>query len=429
MGSMDRDRIPSSTPEAAPDALRLSDNLATQPLASLVGDTGADTFRRFHAQVEYTALWCVRLLCPEERLEAVVPESFEDMMLVRALGRELHQVKTRDPHLADWTFAELVPVMARMYSRGRSLTDKPVSYRFVTNHPCNARTEHAWGATVSLRAFKRLLDVRAMGQAWTAKETEQYRTCCEVLIPRIREIVDSPTSAVEVEALLAATVIDSQSTLLHYPNQTDEHCPRNIVQLGTVLRQQFPGGGHAAIHELAKMSDRLLRLVDDRITRGTSLETRQIIAQDVHNCRSEANLTVQGHPEIEAAPGATRLEKKVRLGGFDDPRVEVIQMQQAQAEIVRRRLPVGLQGDAWDMLTVSLLDCQVSAWEAAQRDLPGTVQLGTTVLERIRTRLPEIAQACLPGRGDINDSVCFGVLWQETARCRAYWHGKPGATR
>lgn len=428
MGAMSSDHTQSSTPEVARNVLPSADSLRTQPLASVVDDTGADTIRRFHAQLEYTALWCARLLSPEERLEAVVPESFDDVMLVRASGYELHQLKTRDPHLADWTFAELVPVLASMYSRGRLLTDKPVSFRFVTNHPCNARTEREWGGTVSLRTFKRLLDVRAMGQAWTQRETEQYRACCKVLMPRIRDCFDSPPSVIAVEAMLAVTVIDSQSTLLHYPNQSDEHCPRNIVQLGTVLRQQFPGGGDAAIHALARMSDRLVTLVHQRIRQGTSVTTRQIVAQDVHDCRSQSIVTVQGHPEIEAAPGETRLEKKVRLGGFDDPRVEVIQMQQAQAEIARRRLPAELQGDAWEMFTVSLLDCQVSAWEAAQRDFPGTVQLGTTVLERIRTHLPVIAKACLPGRGDINDSVCLGVLWKETARCRAYWHGKPGGT-
>lgn len=423
---MSNDQPHSVSPVA--ESAQPTQSLHTLPVSAVVDDTGADTIRRFHAQLEYTALWCARILSPKERLDSVVPESFDDVMLVRESGYELHQLKTRDPHLADWTFAEVVPVLACMYKRGRLLTDKPVAYHFVTNHPCNARAERDWGAGVSLRTFKRLLDVRAMGQAWSAKEAEQYRACYNVLIPRIQAQFDNLSSAIEIEALLNVTVIDSQSTLLHYPNQVDEHCPRNIVQLGTVLRQQFPGGGDAAIHSLARMSERLVALVNQRIRQGTTVASRQIVAQDVHDCRSQAIVTVQGHPEIEAAPGATRLEKKARLGGFDDPRVEVIQMQQAQAEIARRRLPVELQGDAWDMLTVSLLDCQVSAWEAVQRELPGTVQLGTTVLDRIRNRLPKIAQECLPGRSEINEAVCLGVLWKETARCRAYWHGKPGGT-
>ena len=57
--------------------------IVNRVIAELDDDSGAGAFRRFFAQVEYTAFWCIRMLRPDEDIEAVAPESYEDVLVVR----------------------------------------------------------------------------------------------------------------------------------------------------------------------------------------------------------------------------------------------------------------------------------------------------------------------------------------------------------
>jgi hypothetical protein len=79
------------------------------------GDIGADTLRRYAAQIEYTAFWCIRMLPESEAIEAVIPEAVEDVLVIRANQHELHQVKTRDESRGPWTLAEVLPILCAQY--------------------------------------------------------------------------------------------------------------------------------------------------------------------------------------------------------------------------------------------------------------------------------------------------------------------------
>ena len=47
------------------------------------GDHGADTLKRYFAQIEYTAYWCIRMLRDAEGIDAVIPEGVDDVLLIR----------------------------------------------------------------------------------------------------------------------------------------------------------------------------------------------------------------------------------------------------------------------------------------------------------------------------------------------------------
>ena len=78
------------------------------------GDHGADTIKRYFAQVEYTAYWCIRMLHDVENITMVTPETVEDVVLVRPGAIELHQVKTRDESQEPWTMSEVILCKTRV---------------------------------------------------------------------------------------------------------------------------------------------------------------------------------------------------------------------------------------------------------------------------------------------------------------------------
>ena len=50
----------------------MSEKLKEQVLRDF-GDQGADTLKRYHAQIQYTLYWCIRMPRNCEGIEAVIP--------------------------------------------------------------------------------------------------------------------------------------------------------------------------------------------------------------------------------------------------------------------------------------------------------------------------------------------------------------------
>src|SRR5690348_12853129 len=83
----------------------------------LFGDHGADTLDRFFAQLEYTAVWCARMLDPRENVRVVIPEAIEDLVVIRHGRFELRQVKCRDESVGAWSISDAVPILGAQYTR------------------------------------------------------------------------------------------------------------------------------------------------------------------------------------------------------------------------------------------------------------------------------------------------------------------------
>ncbi len=86
-------------------------NRVTEAVLRRFGDDGAEMFARYFAQIEYTAFWCSRMLDPKEQISIVVPDTIDDVLIMRGNTVELHQVKTRAETQPPWTTAEVLESM------------------------------------------------------------------------------------------------------------------------------------------------------------------------------------------------------------------------------------------------------------------------------------------------------------------------------
>jgi len=397
-----------------------------QPVSAIADDSGADTLRRFYAQIEYTAYWCIRLLVVSEGLQAVVPETVEDVVLVRADRYELHQVKTRDESRGPWTLTELQPILSKLFIH-RGVFDKPCSFCFVSNQLAENTRQRGNHSPPSLYRLKSLLEARAMSGGLQPDEQVEYDAILQRVVPTIIQSCPPKTSLTEADCrgCLAVAQIDTQSNKLHYPNVNHEHSPTNIQALGDALQRRFPGHSPPTFVDCARIYRRLIDIVLQRVRGGQTFDERRITEEHVLDCRAEAAPAEPRHPEIAAAPGATLLDKKFHLAGFDTPRREAMHRQKAEASTFVRRLPAGDSFDALNRLILTLVDHQESRRQEVIASQPDTGAIGEAVLSRVRTELPALSQRCFPTRQDVDDHVCLGLLWEETGQCRALSHWVP----
>ncbi len=385
------------------------------------GDEGADTFGRYWAQVEYTAFWCIRMLRENERIEAVIPEGIEDVVIVRDGMHELHQVKTRDESQGPWTTADVLPVLCQQYHRGRAF-DGHCEYHFVSNQVADERTQLRQGSYGPLYRLKFLLEIKHDGQPYRDDEREDMERFQEVLLPRILDRmatehgdqIDAQTGLL----LLHNTWIDTNYSVLQSPN--------NLVELDAALLALFPGTPRCRIDQLERMYVTLLVLVARRIKECTTIEDRRMTTQDVLGCRVASSAPEIGFPDLDQLPGSTPMDKKALLGGFDPTEIPMFHRQAKLAAADMRELAnLGLQ-DRLERLRVALLDEQAHCRNRICREQGIQRAPGPEIRSLLRLGLASLARTHFPHSPFVDEQFCLGVLWEETDLCYAWWHA-PGA--
>jgi len=155
------------------------------------GDQGADTLERYFAQIEYTTLWCIRMLRDAEKISVVIPEGVEDVVVVRQDVYELHQVKTRDESQGPWTTAEVLPILCQQYHRRKAFPGE-CRYYFVSDQMADTKTRlredpPAFGP---LYRLKLLLEIEHDGQTHSPDEKEKLKLFERILAVCRRNKVD-----------------------------------------------------------------------------------------------------------------------------------------------------------------------------------------------------------------------------------------------
>ncbi len=386
------------------------------------GDQGADTFERYFAQIEYTAYWCIRILCDAERIDRVIPEGIEDVVVVRRGILELHQIKTRDESQGPWTTAQVLPVLCDQYHRRKAFTGE-YCLHFVSNQMADAKTALRADSFGPLYRLKHLLEIEHDGQLHTPVEQSELRQFEDILIPKIqenlqdryRDKIDTATATI----LLHRTWIDTDCPVVRHPD--------NLMQLEGALTDLFPGTLPFATVQLRQMYDNLLLSIMRRIVTGTSLEMRQIVRQDVLNCRVASCTSVANYPSLDQIPGVTTLDKKAYLGGFDLTELPVFHRQSKLAEWTMRQLESLSLTDVLNRLTTAILDLQMSCRHKICREQGINQKPGPAILSMLRPSLTPLATTYFPGSSDVDEQFCLGILWRETDLCSAWWHGLDGA--
>lgn len=383
-----------------------------------LGDTGADTFQRYFAQIEYTAFWCSRMLVPAEQILRVVPETYEDVLIDRHYGvSELHQVKTRQQNQRAWSWSDLVPVLAEMYSRGEALR-RPFEYVFCSNHPADDRLSRNFrDVAVSPFRFKSLLDALRDYGDLTTDEHILLDSAVNNLTPLILRSAPALTSDV-VQRCLKATILDSGSVSVRAPNVMSDFSGDNITNLSSALSDI--SGSPPTLLSARETYRRLLMLIMSKIVTGKTEAEREIVVADVLACQSQP-VSGKGVPQLDSVEGDSLLHKKAILGGFDPTEVPSFRRQRMLAEEqIRRFSELGL-GDIVDRLTTSLLDVQQETRDRVCRVL-STRLPGPDILRVLRPELRTILATYKPELPSLDASICLGILWRETDSCSAWWH-------
>lgn len=378
-----------------------------------LGDQGADTLRRYFAQIQYTVYLCIQMLRDEEEIKAVAPEAIEDIVVIRKGCSEFHQVKTRNESVGSWTFSEVLPILCKQYANRRNFPN--CSFHFVSNQIADRKEQRQYGG--SLYNLKYLLDIKHNGDAFTDKELKNFEEIKNALVPLIQremakeysEMIDDDTAV----DLLCRTTIDTECPKLYNPG--------NVEELNFVLERLYPGISHT-VRQVSHICDNLILLVIRKIIETDHIQQRFINHVDVLACRNASVISnsIEGL-DLNALPGKTVLEKKTLFGGFDFSELPLLHKQKALAEYFKRyQSNIGRSQDI-EQLIVDLLDSQ---WEC--RDVICRVNNvqnnpGPRILAMLRPKLNSIMQNTAFGKG-VNNSLCLGLLWGETDNCYAYWH-------
>jgi hypothetical protein len=396
-----------------------------QQVLRVFGDHGADTVRRFFTQIEYTAYWCIRMLRDAEGIDAVTPEGVEDLVVERRGINELRQVKTRDESQGPWTTADVLPILCQQYHRRKAFA-APCHYHFVSDQMADnkASIERSFGRLFRL---KFLLDVEHDGQTLTDEEKLELEEIEKTLIPKIRERLSKQHSEDVDEgtalALLHDTWVETDSQAIRNIEK------QNLAELEEALAERCPGGSPLTMSNLKEVYVRLVILIARRITEATTLESRRIERDDVMGCRTARFTATDGYPDIDTVPGDSLLDKKARLGGFDPTELPRLHKQKALAEwTVRKLKSLGLQ-ELLERLTTAIVDLQGVCRNKVCRQQGINDKPGPLILDMLRPELPRLAAGYFPHTEEVDEQFCLGVLWGETDRCMAWWHGLDGPAK
>lgn len=388
------------------------------------GDHGADTLERYFAQVEYTAFWCIRMLRDAEGIEAVIPEGVEDVVVLQRGVYRLRQVKTRGESQGPWTTADVLPILCQQYHRRHAFPPE-CRYHFVSNQIADNKTALRTGSYGPLYRLKELLDIEHDGQQLNAHEQTELNKLEAVLVPKIQETLlsqcgDDVDFATAV-ALLHSTYIETDCITVRNPN--------NLAELEDGLTELSPGTPPSTTAQLREMYDRLLLLVIRKIITGASLEARQVMCEDVLNCRTPVCAPIAGYPNLNSVPGRTLLDKKAWLGGFDATELSVFHKQSKLAErTIRQFRSLGLV-DTLNRLATAILDLQRSCRHKVCREQGINRKPGPRILAMLRPELASLAKKYFPESTEVDEQFCQGILWQETDLCSVWWHGLDGSAQ
>jgi len=383
------------------------------------GDQGAETLEKYFAQIEYTALWCIRMLKEIEHIQSVIPEGVDDVVIVRDDYYELHQVKTRSESQGPWTLSDVLPILCKQYHKRNAFQPHKCHFHFVSNSLADNKkiAPRKSNYICSLYRLKYLLEIRQSGQGFEVKEAEDFVAIELELIPKIQEQLrqehkEDRVDEKQVKDCFYKTWIETDSLDLNGVEVLEE------LQNGLTEGQQDEAS--YTTYQLGKIYDRIVLLVIRKILETKSLEERKITKDDVLQCK--VSPIVFGDIDLDKIPGLTMLDKKTYLGGFDATETPIFHRQRKQADWIWRKLEVlGLRQDL-ERLTTSILDLQGVCRNSICRKQGINIKPGPQILDQLRPQLMPVASSILPGQPDVDEQFCLGIIWKETNLCSAWWH-------
>ena len=380
------------------------------------GDEGAETLDRYFAQVEYTALWCVRLLRSSSGITAVIPEGVEDVVIERANTVELRQVKTRDEGQGPWTTAEILPILCKLYHHRHAYPSALHEFHFVSDRMADTKTAMRKNTFGPLFRLKQLLEILHGGIPWSADEEKDFEMLFSAIAPRIIDVMEKQhrekVLGESVRSFVRNTWIETDSATLRSPDA--------VSTLGTAFDEAFPGATPYTTAQVREIYGRLLLTIIGKIRKKTIAERRTVLA-DVLDCRVPA-AHIEAGTDLSTVAGASILDKKALLGGFDMTEVPAFHRQRVSAEArLRRLVPMGYS-EALEKLTVDVIDRQTICRDEVCRKQKITRNTGPAILALLRAEISMLVKRAQLPSETVDEQFCLGLAWRETDLCTLWWH-------
>lgn len=389
-------------------------------------DAGPDTIRRYVSQVEYAALWCVRMIKPGSDIQGVIPEGIDDVTVMRDGVCELYQVKTRTESAGAWRFSDVLPVILKQYAKRKAYKGH-TTFHFVSNRMAETTSQARDYGHISLYRFKSLLELVVEGQTLREEEKADWRSVSEKLTERIREDLIAkespelcgPEDTVVAQDLLLRTRIETDSQYLRPPDNLQRVFANHVQELEAVLAELEPDGPELTNNQICRYFERIVALVLRKILMGANRSERTIRPEEVLALRTAFGGN-GGYPDLDEVPGTTILEKKVRLGNLDLGSLTSYRREKLHAESIARELKLLQQQDKVSKLSDSLLSHHSACRDSVYGE-PSDIY-GRKVLELVRRNLEDIVGKHLPDYPGADSRLGLGLLWLETEACNAWWN-------
>jgi hypothetical protein len=381
------------------------------------GDHGAESSRRDIFQNHFAAKWCIEMLF-DESISEVICEYGEDLVLKKNGDYELYQVKTKQESVSDWKLEDLIPIIAKTFAMAPYFGNVS-RYCFVSNE----------GATGNLYDLKTIINQRL--DTWNEKEQGFFDQFCQNNCHKIlkeMQRVDPENKDTVASLKLKLPLLEIMTDFHHMEFIHDT----NIRRLREAIEQNHISSSLITYtnDEIIAVYESIMGLVG-KATIGRTRTEKTIVKEQVIKClgqplKRRACYRFPTQEEINQAPGRTRLERKLYLGGFtsmftDDAR-ELMVTVKNQA----RKWDFGQATELLEDVRVRVKHICVDNYDKVCLSYPDKEAVGRVIWDELKKDLPSLmayyeAQNLL----FIDDLFLKGIVWELTSECKLYWSQHP----
>jgi hypothetical protein len=385
----------------------------TDVILDKFGDHGAESSRRDEFQKHYAAFWCLEMLEREDITE-VICEYGEDIVVTSNNSYELHQVKTRQESMSDWQLEDLMHVFAKSFA---------IAYYFGNvSKCCFISNEGSKGVLFDLK-----LVLSKAPSEWNEDEKNWFNQFCRNHSERILKLIgtidpDTHYSIEDIERLLL--LLDVKTDFHHMEYIQDS----NMRRLRRFIENTNNNGNNVVLtdDEIIEVYERLMGLIG-KATIGKSREektlTKQLILENIKvaiiNRKTQYRFPTA--EEIASAPGDTKLEQKLQLGGFTPE--FILNAREVMVEILHkaRTWEFGLSESVFEDVRFRMKYYCTDAFDKICQSYPTKEKIGRSILDELKKEFPNLIEYYKDSSFPIDDLFLLGTAWILTSECKAYW--------
>ncbi len=376
------------------------------------GDHGADSSRRDRFQEHYAAYLCIKML-NDPSISKVICEYGEDVVIEKNGTFRLYQVKTKQESVNDWQLKDLIPIFSKTFAMA--------PYFGNVSKCCFVSNEGATGMLFQLKTILQQPQIQ-----WNDSETKFFEDFCKnhsrTIIGEIKNV--DPSSKITIDDIRNFLLKLEIDTDFHHMNYLEDSNVRSLRKYVESAHEQNPFV--LLDSELEEAYDRLLGVIG-KATIGRSKEEKTIFRNQVLDCLKYPRLRklLYSFPtaeEIEQAPGQTRLEKKLGLGGFTPLFINNAREEMVSVMNQTRRWDFGHAAEILEDIRFRVRHLCIDHYDKVCKTHPGQEELGREILEEIKKDLPRLIDYyCRTDLPFIDEIFLEGIAMQLTSECKFYW--------